>query len=134
MGERIDARTFRKRMTQAERRLRAVLRDGRLLDARFRRQYPVKRFILDFYCPLAKLAIEVDGEIHTHQAEYDEARTAFPESRGIQVMRFRNDEVLSDLPGVLTQIKAACALHLTTLTATPFQWKFAGWSDSTPDD
>ena len=118
MRERIDARQRRQLMTPAERRLWAVLGDGRLSGAKFRRQHPVGRFVLDFYCPAAALALEIDGEIHAHQTEYDEARTAYLESRGIRVIRFNNDEVLRDLPGVLARICEALSMQLV---AVPFQ-------------
>src|SRR5215211_3637255 len=110
MEERFDARDLRKRMTPAERRLWSVLRDGRLLGAKVRRQHPAGRFILDFYCPAARLAIEVDGEIHSHQAEYDEGRTAYLESCGVRVIRFRNEEVLHALPGVVDRIRLVLEL------------------------
>jgi very-short-patch-repair endonuclease len=127
MRERFDARVLRKRMTPAERRLWSAIRNGTLLGAKFRRQHLVGRFVLDFYCPLAKLAIEVDGEIHTHQAEYDDARTVYLESYGIRVIRFQNDEVLQDLPRVLDRIRVALAPHLTMFASTPHQLEFPDW-------
>jgi very-short-patch-repair endonuclease len=128
MDERFDARDLRRRMTPAERRLWAVLRDTRLHGVKFRRQHPVGKFVLDFYCPPAALAIEVDGEVHLHQAEYDEARTTYLESFGIRVIRFQNDEVLSNLAGVLERIQAALAPHLASLATTPYQLEIVGFS------
>ncbi|WP_229425761.1 endonuclease domain-containing protein [Lusitaniella coriacea] len=71
---------------------------------RFRRQHPVGSFILDFYCPSCKLAIELDGAIHECQAEYDAARTQQLENFGYRVIRFQNERVLEDLPSVLAEI------------------------------
>src|SRR5688500_12182801 len=107
MDGRFDARALRKRMSPAERRLWAALRDGRLDGVTFRRQHPVGLFILDFYSPSAALVIELDGPIHAYQAEYDAARTVFLEECGARVIRFQNDEVLRDLLRVLEQIRRA---------------------------
>lgn len=110
MEQRFDARQRRQRMTPAEKRLWAVLRGGRLHGAKFRRQHPFGRFVLDFSCPAARLAIDVDGEIRSHQVEYDGARTAFLESRGIRVIRFKNDDILHDLSAVVSRIWEALPL------------------------
>ncbi len=61
-------------------------------------------FILDFYCPARKLVVEMDGGVHDEQADYDEARTKQLEDYGYRVIRFRDEEVLGDLPSVLEQI------------------------------
>jgi very-short-patch-repair endonuclease len=74
--------------------------------ATFRRQHPVDRFILDFYCPAARLCVEVDGGVHDEQKERDEARTEHLAARGIRVIRFRNEEVITDCRAVLRQIKS----------------------------
>ena len=84
-----------------------VLRERQLGGVKFRRQHVIERFVLDFYSTAHKLAIEVDGEIHDHQQEQDAARTAHLETRGIRVLRFRNEEVLRDLPSVLSSIRNA---------------------------
>ena len=102
-----NARDLRRRQTPAERRLWAVLRDGRLHGWKFRRQHPAGRFVLDFYCPAAALVVELDGPIHAYQTDYDEARTAYLEECGARVLRFRNAEVMTELPGVLDRIRAA---------------------------
>jgi very-short-patch-repair endonuclease len=98
---------MRREPTPAEKVLWDVLR-GRGLDGlRFRRQHPVGRFVLDFYCPIHKLAVEVDGEVHDAQQERDAERTAVIEAHGYRVIRFRNEEVLDNLPGVLARIRTA---------------------------
>ena len=72
-------------------------------DAKFRRQYGVERFVLDFYCPQLKLAIEVDGPTHmgAESKEKDRIRQRFIESLGIQFLRFTNVEIYQNLDGVI---------------------------------
>jgi len=74
------------------------------------------RLIADFYCPAAKLVIEVDGDIHDYQKEYDDVRTRQLEDHGYCVIRFRNDAVLNDLVTVLSQIEAAAFRRIPALT------------------
>ncbi|HEX8450582.1 MAG TPA: endonuclease domain-containing protein [Longimicrobium sp.] len=100
------ARAMRKNSTPAERVLWNELRDHRFCDVPFRRQHPLDRFVLDFYCPSRKLAIEVDGEIHDHQREHDEERTKALAARGIRVIRFRNEDVLERLDEVLQTLRS----------------------------
>ena len=102
---RIAARNLRQRMTDAERLLWSRLR-GRQLDGfRFRKQHPVERFVLDFYCPAAKLAIEVDGGQHNEPSGQarDAERTQRLEDAGIRVLRFWNHEVLCN-PDVVMHV------------------------------
>jgi very-short-patch-repair endonuclease len=94
-------------MTEAERVLWTALRYQKARGLRFRRQHPVGRFVLDFFCPSAKLAVELDGSVHDHQVERDEERTRVLEAGGYRVLRFRNEEVFDDLPAVLRRITAA---------------------------
>jgi very-short-patch-repair endonuclease len=98
------ARRLRQQLTPAEDQLWSALRGRQLLGLKFRCQHPVGRFIVDFYCPSCKLVIEVDGDIHTQQKAYDEARTEQLQSFGYRVLRFTNEEVLNDLQTVLTCI------------------------------
>jgi very-short-patch-repair endonuclease len=92
-------RTLRLESTDAERALWQVLRGRQLAGAKFRRQHQFGPFILDFYCPAAKLALELDGGQHYSDegAAKDEARTRFLEANGIRVLRFTNTEVLTQL-------------------------------------
>ncbi len=103
------ARDLRHAQTGAEEALWQALRDRQLRGIKFRRQYAVERFIFDFYCPAARLIIELDGSVHDEptQRERDHARTAALEARNYRVIRFRNEEVLADLPAVLARIAAA---------------------------
>ena len=103
----LAARELRTAQTPAEEKLWNALRGQRLGGMQFRRQHPVGPFILDFYCPKKKLCIEVDGGIHDSQRERDEARTEALGTLKIRVIRFRNEEVLDELPSVLERITAA---------------------------
>jgi very-short-patch-repair endonuclease len=98
------AQQLRRQPTPAEARLWSALSRRQLAGLKFRRQHPVGRFIVDFYCPSHQLVIEVDGAIHTQQVAYDEARTEQLRSFGYRVLRFTNQEVLSDLQTVLVRI------------------------------
>ena len=99
------AREMRHPQTLAEATLWHALRD-RNLGYKFRRQHPIKRFIVDFYCAQAKLCIEIDGASHLEpaQAEYDNARTAFLEELGYKVIRFTNDDVHFNIHAVVDEI------------------------------
>jgi very-short-patch-repair endonuclease len=101
------AKKLRREMTQAEEVLWSALRRNQVLDLHFRRQHPVGRFVLDFYCASKKLCVEVDGEIHEEQREWDEARSAALSHQQIRVLRFRNEEVLTDLASVVRRIEIA---------------------------
>ena len=98
------ARCLCRNMTPAEQKLWGALKGKKLGGLKFRAQHPVGPFILDFYCPARRLVVELDGGVHEEQADYDESRTQQLESYGYRVIRFRNEEVLEDLPSVLEQI------------------------------
>jgi very-short-patch-repair endonuclease len=89
------ARRLRRDATVPERLLWARLR-RRALGVRFLRQHPIGPFIVDFYTPDARLAIEVDGRSHDGREAYDAARQAYLEARGVRVLRLTNDDVLRD--------------------------------------
>jgi very-short-patch-repair endonuclease len=108
------ARVLRRTMTKAESRLWERIRARQLEDLKFRRQYAVGNFILDFYCADHKLAIEVDGSIHIGQEEHDLARTQFLQNYGYSVLRFKNEEVFNDIEDVLNRIIA----HVTAVKAS----------------
>jgi very-short-patch-repair endonuclease len=97
------ARELRINTTDAERRPWSLLRGRQLEGYKFRRQHTVGSFILDFACVEHRLAIEADGGQH-HDREADERRTAWLESQGWKVIRFWNNEILSNLDGVLCSI------------------------------
>lgn len=103
------ARSLRKNMTDAETLLWQCLRRKQLGGFRFRRQHPLERFVLDFYCCEANLAVELDGGQHNEpeMRARDAERTLFLHQRGIHVIRFWNTEVMDNLEGVLQTIYAA---------------------------
>ena len=105
------ARRLRKEATDAERTLWQGLRGKRLAGLKFRRQHVVGRYILDFYCRECRLAVELDGGQHKEaaQRQYDEARTAFLESRGVAVLRYSNLEALRETEAVLEDIRRRAA-------------------------
>src|SRR5512135_747341 len=103
------ARAMRRSPTPAEKRLWALVRK-RQLGPRFRRQYVIRGFIVDFYCPEKKLAVEVDGAVHLSQAEADAQRDHVLALHGCRVVRVRNEDVLHDTERVIARIKAALAL------------------------
>ncbi|HMN49816.1 MAG TPA: DUF559 domain-containing protein [Ignavibacteriaceae bacterium] len=84
------------------------LRRRQILNERFLRQFSINQFVLDFYCPRLRIAIEIDGDIHFADGDiiqYDIERQKFIETLGIQFLRFRNDDVFSDLDGVMKSIE-----------------------------
>lgn len=99
-------RELRRKQTEAEKLLWQKLRNKQLAGLKFFRQYSVGRYILDFYCPTLKLAVELDGGHHglPEVAAYDEARSEYLKGLGIEVLRFWNDDVLKEMEGVLLKI------------------------------
>lgn len=73
----------------------------------FRRQHPIDRFIVDFCCVERCLVIEVDGEIHVSQSEYDTVRTEAITALGYRVLRWTNERIQQDLDGVLDELRHA---------------------------
>jgi very-short-patch-repair endonuclease len=98
------AEYLRAHMTLAELTLWERLNKSQL-NYRFKAQHPIDIFIVDFYCHKCKLVIELDGEIHLSRKEYDEGRTAELERFGLKVIRFSNNEVLTNIENVITEIK-----------------------------
>ena len=99
------ARRLRRETTDVEKRLWRELRNFQVDGFKFRRQHPFGPFVADFYCPRAKLIIEVDGGQHAERTGADAARTTWFESKGCRVIRFWNNEVLGNLEGVLTTVR-----------------------------
>lgn len=99
------ARALRSRQTPSERRLWNVLRKKQLLGYRFIRQQPIASYIADFYCPKLHLAIEIDGEIHDFQKEYDGYRTKELNGMNVTVIRYANVQIQTELPRVLIHLK-----------------------------
>ncbi len=102
------SRKLRRRSTSTERLLWQKLRNRQLSGLKFYRQFPIGRYIADFYCDELKLVIELEGGIHDKpdQKEYDETRASELEGIGLIVMRIRNEEVEKDIEQVLKTIVA----------------------------
>ena len=100
------ARQNRREMTESETVLWNALRNE-FRGIKFRRQHPIGDYIADFLCLKAKLVIEVDGGYHDkpQQQLEDQWRTEFLQSKGYRVIRFTNEEVSSQLKGVISRIK-----------------------------
>ena len=98
------ARIHRKYPTDAEKIMWEALRGKRFHGLKFRRQHAIDEYIVDFICLELRLAIEVDGDIHALQSEYDEQRTEYLGWFGFAVIRFTNDEVMNDLDTVLGKL------------------------------
>lgn len=111
-GQRTIRKVLRKNATPQEVILWSRIR-GSQLGFKFRRQASVDNYILDFYCPEKRLAIEIDGSQHIDSSS-DEERTKFLNTHGIQVLRFWNNEVNTNLEGVLLKIATTLNPSLTT--------------------
>src|SRR5262244_4004791 len=115
-GARERARMLRREMTEAEKRLWQMLRSRQTEGYRFRRQVPIGRFIVDFVCHAWRLIVEIDGGHHDLSTEGEASRTRFLEGEGYRVLRFWNNEVLSNPESVPSVI--AENLHQVTPTQT----------------
>jgi very-short-patch-repair endonuclease len=102
-----SARALRKNPTDAERHLWRRIRRKQLNSFKFRRQYPIGTYIVDFICLKARLIIELGGGQHMIQAAYDRKRDLWLENQGFRVIRFWNNEVLEHTDGVLQRIMNA---------------------------
>ena len=101
------ARHLRKNETPAEALLWEQLKGKKLAGLKFRRQHPIGRYILDFYCHAKKLVIEIDGGYHLEKLQQwqDKDRTNYLEKLGLKVIRFTNEEVIFETEKVLMTIK-----------------------------
>ena len=112
---------LRQNQTDAERAFWARVRNRQFFGMRVSRQYSVGPYILDYYCPTLKLAIELDGGQH-NEAEarkYDIARSEFLNAHGIKVVRFWNDEVLREIDGVMARMEARVIAAGNSSPASP---------------
>lgn len=98
------ATSLRNHPTKAEEILWERLKGRQICGVRFRRQHPLDIFITDFYCHAARLVVELDGEIHCKQKEYDVARTGEINNFEVQVIRFKNEEVFTQIDSVVLKI------------------------------
>lgn len=104
--QKVKRQALRNNATPAEKKLWFYLRKSQLHNYKFRRQHGIGPFIVDFYCPEAKLAVELDGGVHfTDEAyAYDMERDKFLRENEIETLRFKNEEVFKDIESVLQTI------------------------------
>ncbi len=101
-----NRKELRNHSTSAEATLWKLLRGKQIAGLKFRRQHSVGPYILDFYCPQIKLAIELDGEVHNRQQDYDEQRSYFLNKvEGIEVLRFENRTVFENSEQIIREIE-----------------------------
>ena len=99
------AQKLRKNMTATEEILWSKLYNKNLDGLRFRKQHPIDRYIVDFYCHEKRLIIEIDGEIHDFRREYDINKDQYLKARNYNILRFNNDDVIHSLSYVLNRIR-----------------------------
>jgi len=99
------ASRLRRNMTSLEELLWNKLKGKQILGLMFRRQHPISKYIVDFYCHSAKLVIELDGKIHLARKESDRERTKKINDLGLLIIRFRNEEVEKNIDEVVVKIK-----------------------------
>jgi len=114
----ILAREFRNKPTKTENRLWQVINRDKILGYRFRRQYIIAGFILDFYCPKLKLGIEVDGSIHNLKDNigYDLKRENIIKQYNINIIRFTNEDVENNVLTVLKRLNE----HIKSIEQKPY--------------
>ncbi len=114
MNSTSNARRLRREQTEEEKELWRALRAGRFAGFKFRRQHPLGKYFLDFYCPTAKLSIELDGFQHglPEQRRRDEEREKFLASEGVEELRFWNHQWKKNREGIMLEIWNA--LHRIT--------------------
>lgn len=115
-------KTLRKNPTEPEKRLWQYLRKDQIHGYKFRRQFGVDKYVLDFYAPKLNLAIELDGDSHYGQTniKYDILRTKYLEKLGIDVLRFTNLDIMQNIGGVVQEILKRVELrHLQTPPSLP---------------
>ncbi len=103
-GARARASILRQNMTEAEKRVRRILRSQQIKGYKFRRQVPIGCYLADFACHEARLIVEIDGGQHALSSPREAERNAFLQNEGYRIVRFWNNEVLANLDGVYATI------------------------------
>jgi very-short-patch-repair endonuclease len=109
-----NAKQQRRNMSPPEVRLWALLRRSPS-GVSFRRQHPVGPYVADFYCPAAKLVIEIDGQIHDYTVDRDEARDDYMCGLGLRILRIPPPEVMADAMCVADGLVRLCGPSTTQL-------------------
>jgi uroporphyrinogen-III synthase len=102
------ARQMRKEHTRAETAAWEMLRNRKTLGLKFRRQVPIDRYIVDFFCPEIRLIIEIDGGVHnqSEQAKWDEERNGRLQELGYKILHVPNEDVFNDLEWLTEKIRS----------------------------
>ena len=102
----ILARNLRKNSTPQEQKLWNLLRNRQLKNLKFKRQYPIGEYIVDFVCKEKKIIIELDGSQHNFEENIknDNERTEYLENLGFKVIRFWNNEIENNIDGVILEL------------------------------
>lgn len=105
--EKSKRRRLRRDQTPAEELVWRFLRNRRTKNFKFRRQYSIDKFVIDFYSPELKLAVEIDGDVHDlpEQKEHDTVRQSYLESFGIKFIRIRNEELFANTDKAFEKIE-----------------------------
>jgi very-short-patch-repair endonuclease len=114
-----NARELRKNATDCERLLWVHLRAHRLQGFKFKRQQPIGAYIVDFVCFETRCIVEADGGQHSEQIEYDARRDDWLKSQGFSVLRFWNNDILTNTEGVLETILSACLAYMASPSPQP---------------
>ena len=109
----LNARELRKNMTPQERKLWNIIKNRQFYGYRFRRQFPIGCYIVDFVCREKKIIIEIDGGQHNkpESIDNDKIRTEFLNNLGYKVIRFWNNEIYENIDGVLLKLKKEINPH-----------------------
>lgn len=109
------ARKNRNNPTQAERIFWQMISNKDKLKWRFLRQKPIGRCILDFYCPRLMINIEIDGDAHDYKKGWDKARDEYLETRGIKVIRYKNEEIIYHTEVIFKNLEKIINKRVSTL-------------------
>ena len=128
------SKQLRNNMTDAEKHLWTKLRMGQLKGCHFYRQKPIGEYIVDFFCPRAKLVVEVDGGQHfsDETIEYDKIRDEYMRSLGLKVLRFTNTEVMKNIDGVVESINENMSASREIPLSPPFPKGETKHKDTSP--
>lgn len=112
-NQKLLRQTLRNNATSAEAILWRALKGKQVDGLKFRRQFGVGPYVIDFYCPEIRLGIELDGGVHktSYTNEYDEMRTKFLNENRIRILRFDNEVVYNNVEGIIEAIKGARSDH-----------------------
>jgi very-short-patch-repair endonuclease len=125
------AKSLRVEQTAAEKKLWSRLRNRALAGLKFRRQQPIGRYIVDFFCAEKNLVIELDGVVHLYREDQDKYRQTWLESEGFSVLRFLNTDICQNIEVVLEEVLRECDDKLRDPHPNPSPLKGEGLKSET---